>query len=114
MCGITGILDFNGRSATESTIRKMTDAEAHRGPDADGFFVEDGIALGHRRLSIIDLSAAANQPFVDNSGRYVMVSNGGEATLLLYGWATFSFCLRNQGHFGKRYDRSQNKQKRTD
>ena len=76
MCGITGILDFNGRSATESTIRKMTDAEAHRGPDADGFFVEDGIALGHRRLSIIDLSAAANQPFVDNSGRYVMVFNG--------------------------------------
>ena len=54
----------------------MTDAVSHRGPDADGFFVEDEIALGHRRLSIIDLSSAANQPFIDNSGRYVMVFNG--------------------------------------
>jgi asparagine synthase (glutamine-hydrolysing) len=54
----------------------MTTAMAHRGPDADGFFVEGEIALGHRRLSIIDLSTAANQPFADNSGRYVMVFNG--------------------------------------
>ena len=49
---------------------------SHRGPDADGFFFEDGIALGHRRLSILDLSSAANQPFTDASGRYVMVFNG--------------------------------------
>lgn len=54
----------------------MTDALSHRGPDADGFFVDNEMALGHRRLSIIDLSSAANQPFIDNSGRYVMVFNG--------------------------------------
>jgi asparagine synthase (glutamine-hydrolysing) len=54
----------------------MTDAMAHRGPDATGFFSEGPIALGHLRLSIIDLSTSANQPFTDASGRYVMVFNG--------------------------------------
>lgn len=54
----------------------MTNAMAHRGPDADGFFTENNISFGHRRLSIIDLSAAANQPFLDASGRYVLVFNG--------------------------------------
>ena len=54
----------------------MTDAIAHRGPDSDGFFLDREMALGHRRLSIIDLSSAANQPFRDPSGRYTMVFNG--------------------------------------
>ncbi|HLK28371.1 MAG TPA: hypothetical protein VKT28_07305, partial [Puia sp.] len=65
MCGITGIVHFKNSSRDQAVIKKMTDAVAHRGPDADGFFVEDGIAFGHRRLSIIDLSSAANQPFTD-------------------------------------------------
>ncbi|HEX4849858.1 MAG TPA: asparagine synthase (glutamine-hydrolyzing), partial [Puia sp.] len=51
-------------------------AMAHRGPDADGFFVEGPVALGHRRLSIIDLSEAANQPFSDNHDRYRLIFNG--------------------------------------
>jgi asparagine synthase (glutamine-hydrolysing) len=76
MCGITGILNFRTQHPDPSLIKKMTDAVSHRGPDADGFFVENETALGHRRLSIIDLSAASNQPFIDNSGRYVMVFNG--------------------------------------
>src|ERR1700753_3668006 len=76
MCGIAGILHLNNTQASEEKVRKMTGAMSHRGPDADGFWVEDKIALGHRRLSIIDLSTAANQPFTDNSGRYVMVFNG--------------------------------------
>jgi len=54
----------------------MTRRIAHRGPDAEGFWQEQGTALGHRRLSIIDLSDAANQPLEDASGRYVMVYNG--------------------------------------
>lgn len=49
---------------------------AHRGPDAHNDFVEGEVMLGHRRLSIIDLSTAANQPFADHSGRYVIVFNG--------------------------------------
>jgi asparagine synthase (glutamine-hydrolysing) len=76
MCGIAGIFDLKHRQVDQELIRKMTNAMAHRGPDSDGFFCEKEIGLGHRRLSIIDLSSAANQPFTDNSGRYVMVFNG--------------------------------------
>lgn len=76
MCGIAGILHFKGGVPEPGAIRSMTNEMAHRGPDSDGFFGENEIALGHRRLSIIDLSTAANQPFTDNSGRYVMVFNG--------------------------------------
>jgi len=75
MCGIAGILQFNN-AVPSGMIRRMTEAMAHRGPDAMSFFEEGGLAFGHRRLSIIDLSTAANQPFVDNTGRYVMVFNG--------------------------------------
>jgi asparagine synthase (glutamine-hydrolysing) len=75
MCGIAGILQFNS-SVPQGMIRRMTEAMAHRGPDAMSFFEEEGLAFGHRRLSIIDLSTAANQPFIDHSGRYVIVFNG--------------------------------------
>jgi asparagine synthase (glutamine-hydrolysing) len=76
MCGITGILHFNKLPNAPQRVRAMTNAIAHRGPDAEGFYDEPAIALGHRRLSIIDLSGAANQPFIDRSGNYVMVFNG--------------------------------------
>ena len=69
-------MERKDRVADPVSIRKMTDAMAHRGPDADGFLTEGAIALGHRRLSIIDLSSAANQPFSDDTERYVMVFNG--------------------------------------
>src|ERR1700754_5217512 len=76
MCGIAGILNFSNTPPADTPIRRMTDAMAHRGPDAVGFFSEGAVTFGHLRLSIIDLSSAANQPFTDNSGRYVMVFNG--------------------------------------
>jgi asparagine synthase (glutamine-hydrolysing) len=76
MCGIAGIIDLKNSTIDPSLIRRMTDAMSHRGPDSDGFYREENMGLGHRRLSIIDLSSAANQPFTDNSGRYVMVFNG--------------------------------------
>ena len=75
MCGIAGILQFNS-PVPSGVIRRITETMAHRGPDAMSFFEEEGLALGHRRLSIIDLSTAANQPFTDHSGRYVIVFNG--------------------------------------
>jgi asparagine synthase (glutamine-hydrolysing) len=75
MCGITGYISFNNKFSKED-LQLMTDAIAHRGPDADGFFVEGSLGLGHRRLSIIDLSQSANQPMVSGDGRYVIVFNG--------------------------------------
>jgi asparagine synthase (glutamine-hydrolysing) len=76
MCGIAGIVAFKRNIDLPGTIRRMTDAMAHRGPDADGFFTNERIALGHRRLSIIDLSTAANQPIADHTGRYQIIFNG--------------------------------------
>ena len=76
MCGITGLLHFQKLADAESRVGKMTTALAHRGPDAEGFYQDPCISLGHRRLSIIDLSTAANQPFQDPDGQYVLVFNG--------------------------------------
>ncbi len=75
MCGIAG---FISRNYNQEHLRLLTSAVKHRGPDAEGFYYEpaDHVGLGHRRLSIIDLSAAANQPFYSHCGRYVLVFNG--------------------------------------
>ncbi len=72
MCGIAG---FTG-SWAPSLASAMADAISHRGPDGSGLWSEDGVALGHRRLSIIDLSDAAAQPMHTPDGRYVMTYNG--------------------------------------
>ncbi|HMK05991.1 MAG TPA: hypothetical protein VK476_00590, partial [Flavobacterium sp.] len=72
MCGIAGIV---GSKATKETVLKMLTEQKHRGPDYMDSYVESNkIALGHNRLSIIDLSSDANQPFF--SENYVMVFNG--------------------------------------
>lgn len=74
MCGIAGII---GENPTQAEIRQMLSCQAHRGPDHTGHYMDEGFAaIGHNRLSIIDLSAEANEPFVDNSGRYYLTFNG--------------------------------------
>jgi asparagine synthase (glutamine-hydrolysing) len=75
MCGITGFYSTD-KKFSEDDLHSMTDAVAHRGPDAFGYFLDETIGLGHRRLSIIDLSENANQPMHSSDGRYVMVYNG--------------------------------------
>lgn len=77
MCGIAGFYS-NNNHFSETELHQMTNAVQHRGPDAAGFYLNEAktCGLGHRRLSIIDLSAAANQPMFSQSGRYVMVFNG--------------------------------------
>ncbi len=76
MCGITGFLNVNGGAACGEILRRMTDVIAHRGPDGDGHVIDESVALGHRRLSIIDLSAAASQPMTSADGRFVITYNG--------------------------------------
>jgi len=81
MCGITGFIDFSRRFAPDdlrAVIGRMTDTLIHRGPDDGGvwFDAQAGMALGHRRLSIVDLSPAGHQPMLSGSGRFVMVFNG--------------------------------------
>lgn len=74
MCGIAGII---GENANEAELQIMLRKQAHRGPDHTGSHIDEGFAaIGHNRLSIIDLSADANEPFQDNSGRYYLTFNG--------------------------------------
>jgi len=75
MCGITGFISFEN-VLDETTLRNMTATLAHRGPDAEGVFFDGICGLGHRRLSIIDLSEQANQPMSSQNGRYMIVFNG--------------------------------------
>lgn len=72
MCGIAGYLG----EGSEEVLRSMIGSIAYRGPDHLGTWVHEDAGLGHARLSILDLSDAANQPFTDRSGRYAIVFNG--------------------------------------
>ena len=76
MCGIAGLFHTDGAPVSSVILKKMTDAIAHRGPDGEGQFVDGGLGLGHRRLSIIDLSSAGHQPMASDDGRYVIAYNG--------------------------------------
>ena len=80
MCGIVGFFQPDGFTspAARSVLSAMSSAIAHRGPDDDGVWLDvgSGVALAHRRLAVIDLSAAGHQPMPSSSGRYVIVFNG--------------------------------------
>jgi asparagine synthase (glutamine-hydrolysing) len=97
MCAIAGILSnrrYCGATDPRAIVR-MTDAMRHRGPDGEGFWSdrEAGIALGHRRLAIIDLTDAAHQPMHSSSGRFVITFNGE-----IYNFRTLREQLLNLGH----------------
>jgi asparagine synthase (glutamine-hydrolysing) len=79
MCGLSGFVRSGGLLSDDvSVLDTMTDRLAHRGPDDRGTWTDPpaGVAIGHRRLSIIDLSAAAHQPMISANGRYVLAYNG--------------------------------------
>src|SRR2546423_5797091 len=74
MCGIAGVL--SSAPVDPLVMRRMVATLRHRGPDDEGIWIEAGIGLGHRRLSVIDLSPNGHQPMVSQSGRYVLTFNG--------------------------------------
>jgi asparagine synthase (glutamine-hydrolysing) len=76
MCGIAGIVHLKGKPVSSDALKRMSDAISHRGPDAEGQWTEDNVGLGHRRLSIIDLSSAGRQPMFSGDNRYVLTYNG--------------------------------------
>ncbi len=75
MCGITGFYSLDN-NFTSDDLQAMTQAVSHRGPNAQGHFFDGVCGLGHRRLSILDLSESANQPLYSQNERYVIVYNG--------------------------------------
>jgi len=76
VCGIAGFSLLNHPEGNEASLVKMGNAIYHRGPDAGGTYIDDSVGLCHRRLSIIDLSEAGNQPMFSRCGNYVIVFNG--------------------------------------
>ncbi|GER06476.1 amidotransferase 1, exosortase A system-associated [Iodidimonas muriae] len=93
MCGLTGIFDLGDRrSVDRAMLREMNDAIGHRGPDDDGFYVEPGVGLGHRRLSIIDL-AGGHQPMFNEDETICVVYNGE-----IYNFAALARTLSEKGH----------------
>jgi asparagine synthase (glutamine-hydrolysing) len=76
MCGITGIFDLTGsRPVDRALLTRMNDSQSHRGPDDAGLLIEPGVGLGHRRLSIIDLSGG-HQPICNEDGSVAVIFNG--------------------------------------
>jgi len=76
MCGICGVVNYSGGSHSPEILKRMTDSIAHRGPDGEGVFIDGPVALGHRRLAILDLSPAGAQPMQTGDGRYILTYNG--------------------------------------
>ena len=76
MCGIAGLIGFKGD--LKENIGKMNGRMLHRGPDDEGIYISENgkVALGHRRLSIVDLSKKGAQPMMSHSGRKVIAYNG--------------------------------------
>lgn len=93
MCGIAGLIDPTGAPIDQELLRRMTRAVAARGPDGEGYWFCPGVGLGHRRLSIIDLSAAGTQPMGGEDGS-VQVTFNGE----IYNFAALADELSALGH----------------
>ena len=97
MCGICGKIDFTGSPVDEGLLRRMTDRLAHRGPDDSAVYLRHqgrvGCGLGHRRLSIIDLTEAGRQPMSNEDKTLWMVFNGE-----IYNFAALREELERKGH----------------
>lgn len=76
MCGIVGVCNLRGEPVTAGLVDSLASLIAHRGPDGDGVYTDGAVGLGHRRLAIIDLSTAGNQPMVNEDGQVVLDYNG--------------------------------------
>lgn len=103
MCGICGKIDFEGREISESLIHQMTFFLSHRGPDDEGIYINNlsqdvnhhkvSVGLGHRRLSIIDLSKAGHQPMSNEDGTIWLIFNGE-----IYNFRELRTELEHNGH----------------
>jgi asparagine synthase (glutamine-hydrolysing) len=93
MCGITGIVEFEGAPVEPQVVQRMTDVLSHRGPDDQGIHCEPGVGLGHRRLAIIDLSPCGHQPMATPDEMTWIVFNGE-----IYNFRALRAELEQHGH----------------
>src|SRR4051794_38748732 len=92
MCGIDGVVDYGSEHSIRDSVVRMTECIAHRGPDADAFFIRDNVGLGHRRLSIIDIEGG-KQPFANEDSSVVLSYNGE-----VYNYRELRNDLKKRGH----------------
>lgn len=92
MCGFVGIIDKNSKKDKKKIIKDMADKIKHRGPDAEGYFIDENVALGHRRLSIIDLKGG-DQPLYNENKDMALVFNGE-----IYNYKSIREDLLSKGH----------------
>src|SRR5688500_9540105 len=93
MCGITGVLAFDGEPVDSAVLCRMSEAIAHRGPDGHGSYVDGSLGFGHRRLAIIDLSDAAAQPLMNEARSVALIYNGE-----IYNFREMRAELESRGH----------------
>jgi asparagine synthase (glutamine-hydrolysing) len=93
MCGIVGVFKLKGGAIAQQEVKRMTDAVAHRGPDGEGIYIDENVGLGHRRLSILDISAKGAQPMQSKNGVWVIVFNG-----CVYNFQELKLELKAKGH----------------
>lgn len=100
MCGIVGIVNTDGRPVDAARLETMRDSMTHRGPDDQGLFVDGGVGLGHRRLSVIDLSDSGHQPMTNEDESIWLVFNGE-----IFNYLELTEELKQKGHeFGSNSD----------
>ena len=92
MCGIAGVYNLNGVVFSSEKLKKMALTISHRGPDGEGYFINDDIALAHKRLAILDLSENAKQPMTSKDGKWTIVYNG-----FIYNFKTLKKELKKKG-----------------
>src|SRR5262245_25635429 len=93
MCGILAVMSFDGQPMAKEPLRRMRDAMVHRGPDDAGLYLDGSIALGHRRLSVIDLSPDGHQPMPNEDQTVWLVFNGE-----IYNYVELRAELLQRGH----------------
>ena len=93
MCGVTGVYNLNGESFPLYRLKKMAKAIEHRGPDGEGFYVKDNIAIAHKRLSVIDLTPKGSQPMTSKDGNWIIAFNG-----CIYNFLELKQELKSLGH----------------
>ncbi|MFA6127010.1 MAG: asparagine synthase (glutamine-hydrolyzing) [Bacteroidales bacterium] len=93
MCGIVGVFNLDGKHFLLSNLVRMAETMNHRGPDGKGFYVKENIALGHKRLSILDLSEKGAQPMTSKDGHWVVIFNG-----CIYNYLEIKLELKEKGH----------------